>query len=111
MARKITNEQMKNLMLNTLLSTKRDVKRTYNNILWCIKNFCKDGHVTEEDLKKALDFELQGRTRTGDDGEKIIFWINKDYSTTDFNADNYNEGIELVHQYMMNKEWYRSLIH
>ena len=111
MARKITDEQMKNLILNILLSTKKDVKRTYNNIVWFTENFCKDGHVTEEDLKKALDFELQGRTRTTDDGEKIIFWINKDYSTTDFNAENYKEGVELAHQWMMGREWYKSLIH
>ena len=108
MARKLTDEQMKNLMLNALFSTKRDAKRTYKNILWFIDNH--KGNVTEEDLKNALDFELQSYTKVNDAGEKVIFWINKDYSTTDYSAENYQQGLELAHQYMMNKDWYKSLI-
>ncbi len=108
MVHTITNEQMKNLMLNILFKGKRNIKRTYNNILWFIG---KKTTVSEQDLKDALDFELQGYTKTGENGENIIFFINKDYTTVDFDATNYKEGIELVHQYLMEKSnWYKTLL-
>ena len=109
MARKITDEQMRNLMSHILFGTKRDANRSYKNMLWFLSNI-KGRSITEEDLKKALDFELQGYQRT-DDGEEVIFLINKDYTTTPFSMENYQEGLDLFHQKLMETaSWYRALL-
>ena len=108
MARKITDEQMRNLMGNLLFKKKSDCNRTYKNILWFIDNH--KGNVTEEVLKDALNFELSAYTTT-EEGEKVIFSINKDYTQNFYNADNYNQGLELLHQQLMERaNWYKSLI-
>ena len=98
---------MRNLISHILFNTKRDAKRTYNNILWFIQH--KES-VSEKDLKEALAFELQSY-QTTEDNEKVIFLINKDYSTTNFSVENFQEGLELFHQYLMqNASWYKSLL-
>ena len=107
---KITAEQTRNLMINILFGTKRDAKRTYNNILWCLNNRRERNEtITEDSLKAALNFEL-GRYETTEDGQKVIFSINKDYSQTFFSAEHYDEGLELLHQALMTKDWYKELL-
>ena len=112
MAREITAEQTRNLMSKLLFGTKRDANRTYNNLVWFIQESKKHGkEVNEELLKDGLAFELSSYTKINDDGEKVIFWINKDYSTTDFDAKNFDAGVELLHQHLMEvANWYKDLI-
>lgn len=108
MVRKITDEQMRNLMGNLLFKNKRDLKRTYKNILWFIDNH--KGDVTEKVLKDALNFELSSYTTT-EEGEKVIFSINKDYTQNFYSAENYAAGLELLHQQLMQiASWYKALV-
>ena len=107
MAKKLTNEEMKNLLGNILFRTKKDARRNYHNLQVIIQDKEK---VTEETLKNALDFELNSYQRRNENNEKVIFFINKDYSTTEYDLSNYEVGLELLHQSLMNCSWYKDLL-
>ena len=110
MARKITNEQMKNLIMNILFSKKRDAQRNYHNLLWCRDNDKNPAADPKLRLRKYLEFELQSYYHH-EDGKKYVFTINKDYSTNDYECDDLDAAIDLANEHLYtNHEWYRNII-
>ncbi len=104
MAYKITNEQMRNVILNNLFKKASDAKRSAHNISLVFRDCPK---MTARD---ALEFEIQGRYHY-EDGKKYVFVINKDYSTTDFECDDLEKAIDLAHEYLLQKaDWYKALV-
>lgn len=110
MAKKITNEQMKNLILNTFLKTQRDANRFYSALLFCRDNDKNPDAEPEKRMRKYLEFELQSYYHYVDD-KIYVFTINKDYITNDYECDNLDEAIDMANNYLYtNKDWYRDII-
>lgn len=110
MARKITNEQMKNLIMNILFSKKRDAQRNYHNLLWCRDNDKNPAADPKVRLRKYLEFELSSYYHY-EDNKKYVFTINKDYSTTDYECDDLKAAIDMANEHLYtNNEWYRNII-
>ena len=110
MARKITNEQMKNVIINILFGTKRDANRSYKNLLWCRDNDKNPSTDPKERLRKYLEFELQSYYHY-DNGKKYVFTINKDYSTNDYECDDLEVAIDMANNNLFEQvSWYRDII-
>ena len=108
MARKITNEQMKNVILNTFLKKQRDLNRFYKALLWCRDNDKNPSSNPKERMRKYLEFELQSYYHY-DNGKKYVFTINKDYSTNDYECDNLDAAIDMANDFLFEREWYNSI--
>lgn len=110
MARKITNEQMRNLIVNTFLRTQRDANRFYRNLLFCRDNDKNPATDPKLRLRKYLEFELQSYYHY-EDNKKYIFTINKDYTTNDYECDDLEAAIDMANEHLYtNCEWYRNII-
>lgn len=104
MMHKITNDQMKNLILNELFKRKSDARRTAHNITVFLSD-CPKATVRD-----ALEFELQGRYCYEDD-KKGVFHINNDYSTVNFECDDLEKAIDMAHEHLLQiADWYRALV-
>ena len=108
MAKKITVEQMKNVIINNLFKTKRDANRTYKNLLWCRDNDKNKPSTPKEQMRKYLEFELQSFYNY-ENNKKYVFTINKDYSTNDYECDDLELAIDMANETLFEKDWYRNI--
>lgn len=110
MARKITNEQMRNLIVNIFTSKQRDINRFYQNLLFCRDNDKNPAADPKARLRNYLEFNLQSYYSYEGD-KKYVFTINKDYSTNDYECDDLDAAIDLANEHLYtNCEWYRNII-